>query len=684
MKLQRIKHSCGNLLTITKVMPMLLCMGILFSACVKPSPQPQDQSDDDAIEPASDPELIAGINLLSCQPFIPNESGDTDAIGNTAQYCSENVCDIACGYRDADGQKTQTSWDQLDISLKKKDGTSVEVSPESADERTDWHFIVQVSPSDYQELSMVEAKRMVGGAEFIDQAALSVPLVSALLAAEPNALDFGISPLRATKNAEIKVVYSGEVAARIVSIGALTDGFQYSGGSYPGSTEEKACRGDKISDEAASGCLLKVQFNPEVLKLYENSLTIEYSNGPRIEELTVDISGVGGLVANTVIGQDSLLAGNTLANKGGSLCSSETVNNPLGLEVEEQFLYLADNKNNRVVVYDLMDSTGSAIHSYGGDLNGACVGNVSLTASVVNLPFSVSVTGNMLYALSSFDRRVLVWDDVDNIVADRVVGQASFDSNAMELSQVGFNRPFDVISTADYFLISDKDNNRVLYFDKIPSGVEGTSSADRIAADAVIGQSDFTSGLANRGSNPTALSLNKPTGLLVVNGKLLIADTSNNRILLYDRLPMAGENSLSATVVIGQNEFNESTPNHFGLNTITAKGLNNPIGMDSDGKRLFVVDQVNNRVLIWLSIPTTNFQKADLVFGQEDCKTGTANQQMVGSTLQENQPLDRSLKNPTDLKIYNNTMYISDSGNNRIIGVPLPETWDQVSSGQCL
>jgi len=46
--------------------------------------------------------------------------------------------------------------------------------------------------------------------------------------------------------------------------------------------------------------------------------------------------------------------------------------------------------------------------------------------------------------------------------------------------------------------------------------------------------------------------------------------------------------------------------------------LNHPMGVATDGVRLFVADTCNNRVLIWNSIPTTNYAPADVVVGQPD------------------------------------------------------------------
>ena len=85
--------------------------------------------------------------------------------------------------------------------------------------------------------------------------------------------------------------------------------------------------------------------------------------------------------------------------------------------------------------------------------------------------------------------------------------------------------------------VCDQNNNRVLIWNSIPSS--GNSPAD-----LVLGQQDFTHVSANddaqagsAGVSPTGRTLSGPAGLFITGGKLLVTDSGNNRVLIFDAIP---------------------------------------------------------------------------------------------------------------------------------------------------
>lgn len=137
-------------------------------------------------------------------------------------------------------------------------------------------------------------------------------------------------------------------------------------------------------------------------------------------------------------------------------------------------------------------------------------------------------------------------------------------------------------------------------------------------ADFVVGQKDFTSIRGPR--NMTADSLRGPQGVwLDDNDGLWVADTINNRVLYYG--PITG-NGQSAILVLGQANFTTDDQGNIAqLPTVRADTMLNPMSVTSDGTRLFVSDLGLSRVLIWNSIPRSNRQPADVVVGQPDMTT---------------------------------------------------------------
>jgi len=130
--------------------------------------------------------------------------------------------------------------------------------------------------------------------------------------------------------------------------------------------------------------------------------------------------------------------------------------------------------------------------------------------------------------------------------------------------------------------------------------------------DIVLGQADFTHG----GSATTATGMRGPQGVWIQGTRLFVADTQNSRILVWNTIPT--KNGQAADYVLGEPNLNTAPPSTTLDLTPTASNLFSPVAVSSDGQRLFVTDLGHNRVLMWNTIPTQNAQPADLVIGQPD------------------------------------------------------------------
>jgi uncharacterized protein (TIGR03437 family) len=210
------------------------------------------------------------------------------------------------------------------------------------------------------------------------------------------------------------------------------------------------------------------------------------------------------------------------------------------------------------------------------------------------------------------------WCPVCGGTASVVLGQPDFKETAYSTppAQNTVRTPTAVASDGVRLAVADTDNNRVLIWNSIPSTMQAP-------ADVVVGQPDFkSSAVANP---PNAASLRGPQGVWIQNGRLFVADTFNNRVLIWNSIPTT--NGKAADVVLGQPSFNvtveaditQVTPNPQANNMVS------PTSVTSDGVRVYVADLGQNRVLIWNSIPTTNGQPADVVLGQPDMTSAISN-----------------------------------------------------------
>jgi len=113
-------------------------------------------------------------------------------------------------------------------------------------------------------------------------------------------------------------------------------------------------------------------------------------------------------------------------------------------------------------------------------------------------------------------------------------------------------------------------------------------------------------------------------------------------------------------VVLGQLEIEDTGRNSGG--EVTASTLHYPSGIWSDGKILIVADAWNHRVLIWRSLPTKNGQPADVVLGQPDFESNQTNVSGIG-----NDPTGQTLNWPYGVFSDGTSVWIADTGNRRIL-----------------
>jgi uncharacterized protein (TIGR03437 family) len=138
-------------------------------------------------------------------------------------------------------------------------------------------------------------------------------------------------------------------------------------------------------------------------------------------------------------------------------------------------------------------------------------------------------------------------------------------------------------------------------------------------ADIVLGQADFTTSAIGL----TSSALRGPQGVWVQGTRIFVADTDNSRVLIWNGIPTS--NNQPADVVLGEPNFTSAPPATTSVLPATASNLFSPVSVTSDGQRLIVTDLGNNRVLIWNSIPTQNGQAADVVVGQPNMISGGQN-----------------------------------------------------------
>ncbi len=149
-----------------------------------------------------------------------------------------------------------------------------------------------------------------------------------------------------------------------------------------------------------------------------------------------------------------------------------------------------------------------------------------------------------------------------------------------------------------------------------------------------------------------------PRGVYLSDNKLLVSDTGQNRVFIWNQLPT--EEFQSPDIVLGQDAATGTGRNQG--SKVSASTLQYPSGLWSDGKVLAIADAWNHRVLIWHEFPTQPCQPADVVLGQTDFSSNEPNQRGVGKP-----PSEHTLYWPYGLTSDGKHFWIADTGNRRVL-----------------
>lgn len=126
-----------------------------------------------------------------------------------------------------------------------------------------------------------------------------------------------------------------------------------------------------------------------------------------------------------------------------------------------------------------------------------------------------------------------------------------------------------------------------------------------------------------------------------------------------------------ADVVLGQDAQAGTGRNANGK--VNASSLFYPSGIWSDGQKLIVADAWNHRVLIWQNIPTKDGQPADIVIGQPDFESNQPNVEGISHA-----PTAQSLNWPYGVFSNGKELWIADTGNRRVLyyeQIPAQSYW---------
>lgn len=263
-----------------------------------------------------------------------------------------------------------------------------------------------------------------------------------------------------------------------------------------------------------------------------------------------------------------------------------------------------------------------------------------------------------LWVCDTGHHRLLGWrrtPAADNAPADWVIGQADFTREGRNAKgdpgAATLNVPTGICACGTGLAVTDAWNHRVLIWKELPA-------QSHVAADTVLGQSDFESVEANRGGEtPDADTLFWPYGVYWDGGRLWVADSGNRRVLMWNGVP--GRNGQAADLVLGQSGMRHRDENGGG--DPSAISMRWPHAITLWRGRLAVGDAGNNRIMVWERVSGRNNQSCDYVLGQMDFHQVDHNQSLYW-------PGAATLNMPYGISAAGKWLITADTANSRLLG----------------
>lgn len=244
-------------------------------------------------------------------------------------------------------------------------------------------------------------------------------------------------------------------------------------------------------------------------------------------------------------------------------------------------------------------------------------------------------------------------------------GQDNFTDSAPDCFPRRLNGPQSVSITPSgtRTIVADTGNHRVVVYDNFTPPGDLSLEFTRL-----LGQGLSNECNPNRGGLPNGGTMSQPTGVWTDGERVVVADTGNNRVLIWNTFPallnpFTGEVE-PAHLVLGQPNFSAVLPNQ-GFASPAAARMNAPTHVASDGTRLAVADTGNHRVLIWTTWPGADGALPQVVLGQGSFIKGLPNDSIPGGG--SDGPSAAVFSSPTGLTFHNGKLYVTDRDNNRVL-----------------
>ncbi|RWD64497.1 MAG: hypothetical protein EOS36_09850 [Mesorhizobium sp.] len=244
--------------------------------------------------------------------------------------------------------------------------------------------------------------------------------------------------------------------------------------------------------------------------------------------------------ADLVLGQRDF--GGGLANCGERRAGPGTLNWCHGVTIADGRLFVADTGNRRILVWSALPETNGQPADlvfgqpdmFSRDDNAGS----GASASGMRWPHTLAVTGGRIFVADAGNSRIMAWNcmpNADGAPASFILGQKNFEAidhnrAACDPSERALQMPYGIAVREGTLICADTANSRIVGFPL--AGLYMDAPATTLA-----GQNGFSLKGDNRWKAATRDSLCWPFAIAVREDLIAVADTGNNRVLLWEAAP---------------------------------------------------------------------------------------------------------------------------------------------------
>jgi DNA-binding beta-propeller fold protein YncE len=274
------------------------------------------------------------------------------------------------------------------------------------------------------------------------------------------------------------------------------------------------------------------------------------------------------VVATDLEGNTLAIAGTGEAGHSDGAFAQATFNDPQGLALKGDILYVADRKNDLIRALDLKNKTVKTIAGTGQQGSDRQRGGPAIRTAL-NSPWDLCLIGNRLFIAMAGHHQI--WTlDLDHQTLEPYAGNGREDIVDAPLANASFAQPSGLTSDGTNLYVADSE----------VSAIRALPLNDQGNVRTIVGEGLFEFGDID--GTGGAVRLQHALGVAFYKGKLYVADTYNNKIKELEPATRTSKAFLGEKVRPKEGEGTFSEPG----------------GLSFAGDKMYVADTNNHRIRV--------------------------------------------------------------------------------------